>query len=134
MPTQRLIPVQITAENKCSFCAGSKCCAYITHPLDTPRSIADFDYLLWQVSHAGIAAFRDADGWYLQVDASCSHLAADGRCGIYATRPMICREHSNDDCEFDGSTEDDFELYFDSAMALETYCRKRFKRWDRRFG
>ena len=69
----------------------------------------------------------------------CAHrrgtgAAADGRCGIYATRPMICREHSNDDCEFDGSTEDDFELYFDSAMALETYCRKRFKRWDRRFG
>ena len=131
-----LIPagkVKITPENKCSFCKGSTCCTYFTHQIDTPRSMDDFDMLLWQVSHVNTQAYRDEDGWFLLVNSTCSHLEPDGRCGIYATRPQICREHSNDDCEFDGPCgAGDFELFFPDYAALLKHCRKKFKSWDQR--
>lgn len=124
----------IPLEQKCSFCKGSTCCTYFTHQIDTPRGIADFDLLLWQISHFNTQIYKDADGWFLLVNNRCNHLQNDGRCGIYHDRPQVCRDHSNDDCEFEGPAgADDFELYFPDYDALLAYCRKRFKTWDRRF-
>jgi Fe-S-cluster containining protein len=131
---QKKLPVlEITPENKCDHCVQSICCTYITHQIDTPRSMGDFDYLIWQVSHENIALFKDEDGWFLSVSARCAHLRPNGMCGIYDNRPQICREHSNDCCEYDGPAEEDFELYFNNFDALNTYCRKKFKKWDKRF-
>jgi Fe-S-cluster containining protein len=120
-------------DSKCSRCKGSTCCTYITQQIDTPRSMEDFDLLLWQISHRGIQIFKDEDGWFVQVMNRCRHLQADGRCGIYETRPQICRDHSVDNCEFDGLTEEDHELLFEDYASLLKYCQQRFKRWDRRF-
>jgi Fe-S-cluster containining protein len=125
--------IRITTENKCGFCDGAKCCAYITEKLETPRSMHDFDHLLWQVSHQDIRIYKDDDGWYLLVERVCLHLQTDGRCGIYEQRPMVCREHTNDYCEFDAPAEDGFELYFRDYAELQKYCHKRFKTWDKRF-
>ncbi|QKQ28011.1 YkgJ family cysteine cluster protein [Candidatus Reidiella endopervernicosa] len=123
------IPLEITPENKCSFCVGSKCCTYITQVIDTPRSKADFQHMLWQISHQNIRFYKDDDGWTLLVDSPCLHLQGDGRCGIYHERPGICRDHSNDYCELDAPAEDGFNLYFDSYKSLLKYCKKRFKKW-----
>ena len=126
--------LKITAENKCSFCVGSKCCTYVTQQIDTPRGMKDFDVLLWQVSHPQVEAYKDEDGWFLMiVNVPCSHIEPSGACGIYEKRPMICREYSNDVCEFDEGAEDSFKLYFTGYDELDAYCRKRFKRWDKRF-
>jgi Fe-S-cluster containining protein len=128
------VGVTLTPENKCSYCKGSYCCTYITHQVDTPRTMDDFDTLLWQVSHEHIEAYKDEDGWFLLIPSRCSHLQADGRCGIYEERPQVCRDHTNDNCEFDGlAGEGDFDLYFKDYRSLEKYCRKRFKKWDKRF-
>jgi Fe-S-cluster containining protein len=133
-PSQKkLETITLTPENKCSFCQGSKCCTYITQPMDTPRSMADFDYLAWQVSHANIQAYKDEDGWFLLINHPCLHLQTDGGCGIYDKRPMICREHSNDYCEYDSPAEEGFDIFLDSYETLDAYCRKRFKKWDKRF-
>jgi Fe-S-cluster containining protein len=78
--------------------------------------------------------YKDEDGWFLLINNSCRHLQPGGRCGIYETRPQVCREHSNDGCEFEGpSGEEDFELFFRDYEALLAHCRKKFKSWDRRF-
>ncbi|HHJ19368.1 MAG TPA: YkgJ family cysteine cluster protein [Gammaproteobacteria bacterium] len=122
--------IEITSENKCGYCDGTKCCTYITQQIDTPRSKADFDVLLWQVSHRSVRVYQDEDGWFLLIDTPCLHLEPDGACGIYETRPQICREYSNDYCEFDAPAEGGFKRYFDSYDSLLAYCRKRFKRWD----
>jgi len=130
------IPVApvITAENKCSFCTGSWCCTYFTHQIDTPRSMQEFDTLLWQVSHENTEVYKDEDGWFLLLTERCAHLHPDGRCGIYETRPQICRDHDNDNCEFEGLCgPDDFDLYFKDHAALDAYCSKRFKNWKKRF-
>ena len=131
------IPVKITSdkkitpENKCSFCKNSKCCTYVTQAIDTPRSKADFEHLLWQVSHRNVSVYKDSDGWCLLFDTECMHLLPNGNCGIYENRPQICREHSNDYCEFDAPAEDGFELYFPDYQSLLAYCKKRYKSWTR---
>jgi Fe-S-cluster containining protein len=116
--------------NKCDLCTNSKCCTYVTQQIDTPRSKYDFEILLWQVSHQGVGAYRDDDGWFVIFESRCQHLLADGRCNIYEIRPAICRTHSNDYCEYDAPAEDGFDLYFPDYEALLRYCKKRFKRWN----
>ena len=126
--------IAVTADNKCSLCPGTKCCQYITQQIDTPRSMADFDTLLWQVSHDHIQFYKDSDGWFmLVVDSPCEHLTPAGQCGIYETRPVVCRSYSNEECEFDADAEEGFELFFADHRALDDYCRERFKKWDKRF-
>ena len=123
--------IKITPENKCGFCTQTKCCTYVTQQIDTPRSKDDFETLLWQVSHKKVSAYKDEDGWFLLFDSSCEHLQPGGRCGIYENRPEVCREHSNDYCEYDAPAEDGFDLYFPDYKTLLKYCKKRFKHWKR---
>ena len=129
----KTIPVEVmTSDNKCGFCTNSKCCTYISQEIETPRSKQDFDFLLWQVSHRDISLYKDEGSWYLLVENACSHLQPGGRCGIYFDRPQICRDYTNDYCEYDAAAEDGFELYFRNYDELLAYCRKRFKRWGQR--
>jgi len=122
-----ILPViQLRRDNKCAFCAKSKCCTYITQAVPTPRSKLDFDHLLWQVSHENIEVFKDEDGWQLLIRTRCSHLQVDGRCGIYETRPHVCRNYSIENCEF--SAPADRELHFPDYDSLLVFCNKRFRR------
>jgi len=125
------VGVTITAENKCGFCTNSKCCTYITEELVTPRSMHDFDHLLWQISHRDIQVYKDEDGWYLLINNSCLHLLHDGRCNIYHDRPKICREYTNDFCEFDQASEEGFDLFFENYPSLLKYVKNRFRTWDK---
>jgi Fe-S-cluster containining protein len=128
------IQPQITTDNKCGFCTGSRCCTYVTQQIDAPRAMRDFDVLLWQVSHPSVEIFKDEGNWFLLVrGTSCMHLLHDGRCGIYEQRPQICRDYSNEYCEYDACAEDGFELHFTDYESMDRYCRKRFKKWDQRF-
>ena len=126
-------PATLPAETKCSFCPGKRCCQYITQKIETPRSKVDFDHLLWQVAHRHVELYRDAEGWFLMFFSPCDKLLPDGRCGIYATRPQLCRDYSNDYCEFDAPAEAGFKLHFRTYEELNAYCKKRFKRWESRF-
>jgi Fe-S-cluster containining protein len=61
------------------------------------------------------------------------HLAGDGKCSVYEDRPITCREHPYERCEFGSSIAKSVDLFFGDYQSLERFCRKRFKRWDRRF-
>jgi len=126
-----IVPEDMTPETKCNYCTNSKCCTYITQQVDTPRSKQDFDHLLWQLAHRDVQLYKDEDGWFLLVNNPCLHLKKGGMCGIYETRPQVCREYTNDFCEFDESAEEGFDLFFDGYDALLKYCKKRFKRWGK---
>ncbi|MCW8879202.1 MAG: YkgJ family cysteine cluster protein [Kangiellaceae bacterium] len=132
------IPIQdltknISLEDKCNHCNGSKCCQYTTIQIDTPRSIREFDNLLWQVSHINTHIFKDSDGWYLLLYEKCQHLQPSGQCGIYEKRPFVCREHDNKECEFDYEFNEGTELYFVDYESFDNFCRQKFKSWDKRF-
>lgn len=124
-------PVMVaTDRGKCGQCPAI-CCGYITQKIPTPRARSDFEHLLWQVSHRGIEVYKDEDGWYLLMHSRCEHLQESGACGIYETRPPICRDYSNDFCEWDEPAERHFALHFRGYDALLHYCRERFRSWPR---
>lgn len=124
---------EVEIDQKCSRCTQSICCNSINQKIPTPRSKEDFDHLLWQISHENINIFKDADGWFLHIATPCSHLQPGGVCGIYDSRPWVCREYDNDFCELDESIPEGSERFFTSYEQLEDYCRKRFKKWHKRF-
>jgi len=133
MAKQSKIKVEMTTENKCSFCTGTKCCVYTTQGIDTPRTKDDFDHLLWQMAHKDIQVYKDEGEWFLLINNECQFLGNKGQCGIYETRPQLCRDYSNDYCEFDEPADKGFQFYFKTYKELDVYCRKRFKKWDDRF-
>jgi Fe-S-cluster containining protein len=104
--------------NLCDHCYA-KCCRYFAMPIETPTNRKDFDYMRWFLLHQQASVFSDGDTWYLLVHTECKHLLPDNRCGIYETRPQICREYSTKDCEFD----DDwlYERYFETSEQVEEY-------------
>ena len=52
------------------------------------------------------------------------HLQKDHRCGIYYTRPQICRDYSTDNCEFDEDAV--YEMYFETAEQVADYTEARY--------
>ena len=124
---------RLTSENKCGFCRSSICCTYVAQEIDAPTTIADFDMMLWMLYHHDVHFYKEDRAWTMKILNRCNNLQPDGRCGIYEYRPIICREHENDFCEYDEITEDSAEIYFGSPEDLEAYCSKRFSNWDKRY-
>lgn len=56
----------------------------------------------WYVMHKGISVFVEDGDWYIQISADCENLQADNLCGIYETRPAICREYDYGECDYSG--------------------------------
>jgi Fe-S-cluster containining protein len=69
--------------------------------------------------HERATIFTEDDDWYLLVQTPCRHLLDDNRCGIYDTRPQICRDYSTDNCEY----EDDwtYDRYFETPEQISEY-------------
>lgn len=105
-------------ESLCDHCTA-KCCQYFALPIDTPTVRQDFDYIRWYLLHEDSSVFVDAGIWHLIVHSRCRHLQPDNRCGIYETRPQICRDYTTKDCEY----EDDwvYEQYFETPEQVEDY-------------
>ena len=98
----------------CDHCTA-KCCRYFALPIETPTTRKDFDFIRWYLLHEGATVFTEDDSWYLCVHTVCKHLEHDNRCGIYETRPQICRDYTTDACEFDEFT---YEHYFETPEQI----------------
>lgn len=110
-------------ENLCEHCTA-KCCRYFALPIDAPQSFSDFEYIRWFLLHEQASVFTEDESWYLLVHTVCKHLQHDHRCGIYETRPQICRDYSNENCEYDdGYT---YEKYFETPEQIEEFTNARF--------
>jgi Fe-S-cluster containining protein len=102
----------------CDYCSA-KCCRYFALPIDTPDAVKDFDYMRWFLLHERASVFVEDDNWYLLVHTVCKHLQPDNRCGIYETRPQICREYLTDNCEYDEDST--YEKYFETPEQVAEY-------------
>jgi Fe-S-cluster containining protein len=102
----------------CEYCTA-KCCRYFALPIDTPTTFEDWEFIRWYVLHDRATVFTEDDSWYLLVHTTCRHLQADNRCGIYETRPQICRDYTTDKCEY----EDDwtYDKYLETAEQVWEY-------------
>jgi uncharacterized protein len=103
----------------CSYCTA-RCCKYFALQIDQPTEAQDFDHLRWYMIHGKVSVFVEDGAWYLMIHNQCDHLQEDLRCGIYETRPQICRDYSTENCEYD----DDgvYDLYFETADQLREYA------------
>jgi Fe-S-cluster containining protein len=109
----------------CDHCTA-KCCRYFALVIETPKSADDFDFMRWYLLHEHTTVFTEDDRWYLLMYTTCTKLQADNRCGIYETRPAICRSYSTDNCEFD----DDYlyDRYFETPEQVAEYSEAVFSR------
>ena len=107
----------------CEYCTA-KCCRYFALAIDDPQKRDDWETIRWYLLHEAASMFREDDAWYLLVQTVCKHLQADNRCGIYETRPTICREYSTEGCEY----EDEFlyEQYLETAQQVAEYVEAIF--------
>ena len=106
-------------ESLCDCCTA-KCCRYFALPIDTPTTWKEFEYIRWYLLHDRATVFIDDDTWYLLIYTTCKYLGDDNRCGVYETRPRICREYGTDKCEY----EDDwvYDHYFETPEQVEEYA------------
>ena len=102
----------------CDYCPA-KCCKYFALPIETPNSTKDFDFIRWYLLHESATVFVDEGTWYILVHTRCRHLQADNRCGIYQTRPQICRDYTTDSCEYDDTWT--YEQYFELPEQITEY-------------
>ena len=110
-------------ENLCEYCTA-KCCRYFALSIDRPRTETDFDFLRWYLLHDRASLFTEGETWYLLVHTVCKHLQDDHRCGIYETRPKICRTYTTAECEFDDNYT--YEQYFETPEQVAEYANARF--------
>jgi Fe-S-cluster containining protein len=102
----------------CSYCTA-KCCRYYALPIEKPDTLSDWEYVRWYVLHENTTVFKEGDTWYLLVHTTCQHLQPDNRCGIYETRPPICREYTTDACEYDDDST--YEQYLETPEQVSEY-------------
>jgi uncharacterized protein len=109
----------------CDKCVAL-CCRYFALPIDNPETSREFDDVRWYLCHENIVVFISKKQWYVGVMSRCKHLEPDNKCGIYQTRPRICRSYSTDNCDYHGG-DYDFEELFTSADQLQRYAAEKLK-------
>lgn len=109
--------------NLCEHCTA-KCCHYFALPIDEPTERQDFDFIRWYLLHDRATVFVDDGTWFLLVHTTCKHLLPDFRCGIYETRPRICRDYTTEKCEFENDW--CYEQYFETAEQIDEYAEAMF--------
>ena len=123
MPKSTATPEQNeTMTPLCAQCSAL-CCRQVALPLDNPESAEDFDNIRWYLMHENVHVFVEDEQWYLACASKCKHLQDDNRCGVYETRPRICRKYTTDNCEWHGG-EYDYEHLFTSAEQLRRHAEE----------
>jgi Fe-S-cluster containining protein len=92
--------------------------------IDAPQTRQQYDDIRWYLVHQNVFVFIEKKKWYLGIYSRCKHLQADNRCGIYETRPRICRQYSTENCDYHGG-EYDWEVLFSSAEQLWEYAEEQ---------
>src|SRR5690242_18622701 len=109
----------------CDSCSAL-CCRYFALPIDNPETRKDFDNIRWYLVHENVVVFVEKKQWYIGIMNRCKNLQSDNRCGIYETRPTICRSYSTENCDYHGG-DYNYERLFTSADGLWTYAMQRLK-------
>lgn len=105
----------------CEHCTAL-CCRYIALPIDAPETRKDFDDIRWYLLHEGVHVFVEDGDWYITMQTNCRHLQPDYRCGIYQTRPQICRDYTTENCDYH-SGDYGWEQHFSAPDHLDEYLR-----------
>ncbi|HKU40059.1 MAG TPA: YkgJ family cysteine cluster protein [Polyangiales bacterium] len=103
-----------TTQFGCAECG--LCCTYLAIEIDGPTSVKRATELLWYLYHEHVSLYVNDDDWMVQFETTCRFLTPERRCGIYATRPHICREFSEQECEVNTGDGDGLTFYTPAAF------------------
>lgn len=107
----------------CPPCA--RCCRHVAVGIDPPDTVRRVSTALWFVYHRRISVYQSHDGdWFLNVPTDCEHLRPDGLCGVYESRPLLCREYDVEGCE-GTSVEPAEKLHFEDGKSLVAWLAER---------
>jgi hypothetical protein len=130
-----LLPVlQKESEHPCFECA--KCCSYVALEIDEPKTMQQYDHMVWYLYHKDVSVFVDHEGaWYIKFETRCENLGAGGMCGVYDRRPSICKGFDWRECENHLTPEDGppDRFNFESADVFLTWFEKRRPKTFQRF-
>jgi Fe-S-cluster containining protein len=106
----------MTESEICVKCTG--CCRYVTVDLVKPRNKEKIQLYTWYLLHKNVQIYIDNEGdWNLLFITPCTELQSNGMCGIYETRPKICKEYSPKSCSRTGK--DHTHLFMTPTAMLE---------------
>ncbi len=108
----------------CEHCTAV-CCHYVALPIEKPTTRRDFDDIRWYLMHDGVIIFVEDGTWYLQFRAKCRNLQSDFKCGVYETRPTICREYKAENCDYIGG-DYEYEHIFHEPEQIEAFAKEHF--------
>ncbi len=114
----------------CEKCSAL-CCRYFALPIENPKTARQYDDIRWYLLHENVIVYIEKKQWYIGILNKCKALQEDNRCGVYETRPRICRNYSFDNCDYHGG-EYDFEKLFTSAEQLWDYAKEKLAKQRRR--
>lgn len=128
-----LLPIIQKEDNHpCFNCA--KCCQYVAIEIDKPTTMKEYDYIVWYLYHGGVSVFVDFDAaWFVKFETRCDHLTETGLCGVYDTRPAICRDFDWRDCENHLKDEPADKWVWDDAESFMTWFEERRPKTYKRF-
>jgi Fe-S-cluster containining protein len=102
------------------------CCRYFALPIDNPDTKRDYDNIRWYLLHQNVVIFVESKQWYIGILNRCKQLQPDNRCGIYSTRPAICRSYTTDNCDYHAG-DYGYDKLFTSAESLWDYATKTLR-------
>jgi len=113
----------------CNDCSA-KCCKYIALEIDKPTTKKDWDNIFWYLHHQNVVVFIDQENdWMIEFKTPCKHLLQNKKCEIYDNRPLVCRTHTQKDCEFHNS-EKPYKHEFSSADDLKKYLQEKMIKYQ----
>lgn len=110
----------------CAEC-GAACCNHIALEIDKPSSKKSADNIRWYLLHEGVEVFIDhSKSWFVKFPSKCKKVK-NTMCGIYETRPLICREYpeKNQTCEYEGEGEYYIKLFKTEEDFMKYYLKKK---------
>jgi Fe-S-cluster containining protein len=116
------LPILPTVQSLCEQCVAL-CCRYFAFEIDKPTTRRDFEDLRWYILHQDTIIFVEAGRWYVQVNRPCKALLPDNRCGVYETRPTICRAYTTKNCDWHGD-DYEYEQLFTEQEQIATYAKE----------
>ncbi len=100
------------------------CCTYIAMEINGPTTVKRASEILWHLYHERVSVYRDSDDeWFVQFESRCQNLLPDNKCAIYAVRPHVCREYSEESCEI--NSDDEGTSFYNAAEFLDFLSKKR---------
>jgi Fe-S-cluster containining protein len=107
----------------CEHCTAV-CCQYVSLPIDEPEDHGDFEDIRWYLIHDNVSVYIEDGEWFISFHTPCRHLQPDFRCGIYETRPKICRAYTTENCDYH-SGDYGWEAHFTCPEHLEAYLKEQ---------